>query len=226
MSVFNDLINIWKSDDLLSQAWDDSIKMLELSEELFLESISCLKTGEKNKVISLLKEKDQVINQYQRDVRKKVVTHFSINQNNVELNSALVLINLVVDVERIGDYCKNILDLSKAYPGEFNVSKFNEELNSVESEVTNRFKETISIISKNDESAAQGHLSSYRKEIGKVCDKIVSDCVQGKIKINPEGNTAALALYSRYLKRIAAHLNNVSSVIINPIEMVGYNIID
>lgn len=226
MSVFNDLIQIWKSDDLLSQAWDDSIKMLELSEELFLESISCLKSGEKNKVISLLKEKDQVINQYQRDVRKKVVTHFSVNQNNIELNSALVLINLVVDVERIGDYCKNILDLSKSYPGEFDVSDFNEDLECVESEVTNRFKETISIISKNDESAAKDHVSSYKKEIGKVCDKIVSHCVQGKIKTNSEKNTAALALYSRYLKRISAHLNNVSSVIINPIEMVGYNIIN
>ena len=39
MSIFNDIIKIWKSDSLLSQAWDDSIAMLKLSHEIFLKSL-------------------------------------------------------------------------------------------------------------------------------------------------------------------------------------------
>ena len=39
MTIFKELINIWKSDDLLSQAWDESIEMLRFSEKIFDKSI-------------------------------------------------------------------------------------------------------------------------------------------------------------------------------------------
>ena len=34
MSVFRDLVNIWKSEDNLSQAWSESNDMLHLSHEM------------------------------------------------------------------------------------------------------------------------------------------------------------------------------------------------
>ncbi len=44
----------------------------------------------------------------------------------------------------------------------------------------------------------------------------------GKILQGSESKTASLALYARYLKRIAAHLKNISTILINPFEAVGY----
>ena len=35
MSVFQDIVKLWNSDDLLSQAWDESYKMMVLSNEIF-----------------------------------------------------------------------------------------------------------------------------------------------------------------------------------------------
>ena len=46
MSLFNDVINLWKADDLLSQAWDDSHEMLNLSHEIFQQALIYLKKGE------------------------------------------------------------------------------------------------------------------------------------------------------------------------------------
>jgi len=41
-----------------------------------------------------------------------VLTHYAVEQDTTDLANGLVLINMVVDIERIGDYCKNILDLA------------------------------------------------------------------------------------------------------------------
>ena len=51
MSVFKDLVNIWKSEDSLSQAWNESNDMLHLSHEMFNDAVDALRSGEKNKVI-------------------------------------------------------------------------------------------------------------------------------------------------------------------------------
>ena len=55
MSVFKDLVSIWKSEDSLSQAWAASNEMLSFSHEMFTDSISALRSGEKNKVIKSIK---------------------------------------------------------------------------------------------------------------------------------------------------------------------------
>ena len=39
-----------------------------------------------------------------------------MSKDVTNIDSGLVLINTVVDIERIGDYSKNILDLAKNYP--------------------------------------------------------------------------------------------------------------
>ena len=35
MSIFTDLLNVWRKEDLLSQAWDESLQMLDLSHNMF-----------------------------------------------------------------------------------------------------------------------------------------------------------------------------------------------
>ena len=46
MTIFKDIIKLWKSDSLLSQAWDDSIAMLKLSHEIFQKSIESFNSPE------------------------------------------------------------------------------------------------------------------------------------------------------------------------------------
>ena len=128
MSVFRDLVNIWKSEDNLSQAWSESNDMLHLSHEMFNDAVEALRSGEKNKVLKSIKLRDEKINDYHREIRKKVVTYYSVSKDVTNIDSGLVLINTVVDIERIGDYSKNILDLAKNYPKKFIAEKFSEDL--------------------------------------------------------------------------------------------------
>ena len=56
MSVFNDLVNIWKGSDLLSEAWDESHKMILLSNNIFIKAIEGLRSGEKTKALKSIKK--------------------------------------------------------------------------------------------------------------------------------------------------------------------------
>ena len=222
MSIFREIVNLWKSEDLLSQAWDESYKMMMLSNEMFTQAIKYLREGENDETIRMLKKRDVEINTFQRDVRKKVVTHYAISQDIEDLPNGLVLLNMVVDVERLGDYTKNILDLALNHPNIIKSEEFSEDLYHVEQEVISRFSKTIEAIHTQDADVARSMMVSYKETLTSISDDIVNGCISGEITLGDESKTVSLALYARYLKRIGAHLKNITTVLVNPFDAVGY----
>ena len=146
MSLFKDIVKLWNSENLLSQAWDESYDMMVLSNEIFNKAIKYLRESGDIDEIRALKKRDTEINLFQKDVRRKVVTHYAISQDIEDLPSGLVLLNMVVDVERVGDYTKNILDLAINYPDTMLAENFSNELAEIENEVISRFEKTIEAI--------------------------------------------------------------------------------
>ncbi len=222
MSVFKDIVKLWNSDNLLAQAWDESYKMMMLSNEIFTQAIKYLREGENKDTIKALKKRDIEINIFQRDVRKKVVTHYAISQDIDDLPNGLVLLNMVVDVERVGDYTKNILDLALNHSNMIKSEEFSEDLYRVEQEVISRFSKTLEAIHTQDADVALSMMASYKETLTSISDDIVNGCISGKITLGDESKTVSLALYARYLKRIGAHLKNITTVLINPFDAVGY----
>ena len=151
MSLFNDIIKIWKSDSLLSQAWDDSISMLKLSHDIFIKSIDNFNSHDSVEEIKALKKEDRKINDYQMTVRRKVLTYFSLETSSREVPNGLILVDMVVDIERIGDYCKNISDLTLMQKASFDFGELKEEISAMEEEVRSRFSTTIQVIENQDE---------------------------------------------------------------------------
>ena len=222
MSVFKNLVNIWKSEDSLSQAWSSSNEMLVISHDMLNDSIKALRSGEKNKVIKSIKRRDEIINQYHREIRKKVVTYYSVSKDILNIDSGLVLLNMVVDIERVGDYSKNILDLAKHHPKKLVSEKISDELRIIEKAVIERFKNTVIAIETMDEDIARKLIKSYRSDLGKISDNLVASSISGNFQIGEEHKASSMVLYARYLKRIGAHLKNITSVVVNPFESIGY----
>ena len=223
MTIFKDILAIWKSDNLLSQAWEDSLRMLSLSNDIFVQSIQYFNSGENIDAVKALKKEDQSINDYYQLVRRKVLTHYSIDKPPIDTSGGLTLINMVVDIERIGDYCKNISDLTLMREGSMNFGELSNEIKSIEEEVESRFTKTIKAIQDQDEALADELLKSYKKMITKVSDDIVKNVASGKIQFKDSSQGASIVLYARYLKRIGAHLKNITSTIVNPYDRIGYN---
>ena len=136
MSIFKNIINAWKSDDLLSQAWEESLSMLMLSHKIFLKSIKYLNSGVDIESVKDLKKRDITINDYHKSVRRKLVTHFSMGENSKNIASGFILAEMAVEIERIGDYCKNISDITIARESKINFDSVSIEIKYIEKEVS------------------------------------------------------------------------------------------
>ena len=222
MSIIKDVINLWKAEDLLSQAWNRSYEMMELSREIFTQAIKYLRRGENIDTLKALKKRDREINAYQQEVRRKVLTHYAVEQDTTDMANGLILINMVVDIERIGDYAKNILDLAINHPDQIISEDIGDELAEVENEVKERFDKTIEAIHTQDAEIAKSLMEGYREQMTGLSDDIVNGVLRGEKEYGSVSKTVAVALYARYLKRIGAHLKNITTTVINPFDSIGY----
>jgi len=222
MTLFKDIINLWKAEDLLSQSWDESYQMLELSHEIFQQALIYLQNGENIETLKALKKRDKEINEFQRDVRRKVLTHYSVKQDTSDMADGLILINMVVDIERIGDYCKNILDLAINHDQSIVSSEISDDLHMIENEVKDRFEKTLQAIQSQDADIATSLMEGYKEHMTGKSDEIVNNILKNETQYGSESRSTAIALYARYLKRIGAHLKNITTTLVNPFDAIGY----
>ena len=224
MSIFTDLLSVWRKEDLLSQAWDESLQMLDLSHKMFNKAVKKSKKQENLSVLKELKNRDKEINSYQREVRRKIVTHFALEQSTHDVTSLMVLVNMIVDIERIGDYSKNILDLAMNYPDALNTKHLHKDLYDIEKAVKERFDNTVDAVKTQDIEIARDLLKGYKEHVTGASDRIVNNIIAGDLEFESGSEAAAIALYARYLKRIGSHLKNITTTIVNPIDAIGYKV--
>ena len=220
--MWKELTNIWRANDLSKQAWDQSCEMLELSRNIFSQAIIYLREAHNIETLKELKKRDKEINEFQQEVRRKVLTHYSVQSEKVDIANGLILINMVVDIERIGDYCKNILDLAINHPTQIISEEISEDLTTIENEVQSRFDKTLEAINKQDTNIAKDMKKGYHELLTGKSDEIVNSVLSGKLDFGSPSKTAAVTLYARYLKRIGAHLKNITTTLINPFDSIGY----
>lgn len=218
--MWEKLKNFWKSDDLLKEAWDESFEMLTLSQEMFLEATRILRKSKDTKVKDEILKKDKIINKYERKVRKKVLTHLSV-QSTFGLPEGMVLVSIVVDIERLGDYAKNIVELAIYHPEILEGGKFEDNLKKIEEAVKDNFEQTKTCIETSNQSAAIKLLKKY-KWVNPLCDQCIEGLVKEKDKNIKAGQSASLALYIRWLKRFNSHLRNITTSVVNPFHRIGF----
>ncbi|MFQ6605684.1 MAG: PhoU domain-containing protein [Fidelibacterota bacterium] len=218
--MWKEFIQAWRSDNLLNQAWERSYDMLAISRDMFVESTRVLRTTDGADVSLNIRKQDKKINRYEREVRRKVMTHCSIGGSGII--GGMVLTSIVIDIERIGDYTKNILELAIRHPKRLVVDDFESELTEVEKYITIQFENIIDILKTSDEAQARKMIKTYRKEIKETCDAIVNQFIGGEVSGIPVDTATAMALYARYLKRISSHLTNILTSVINPFERIGF----
>jgi phosphate uptake regulator len=219
--MWKNLIRAWRSDSLIEAAWQASFEMLGIDRRMFREAVRILRESDDVTLNEDIRQLDRKVNKYERDVRRKVMTHCTLTGPS-ELSSGMILVSVVIDIERIGDYCKNILELAQSHPQRLVVGEYEASIADVEQEAKARFDRTIEVLRGHDVGAARQLMGTYRTEISQICDQIVSDMVQGRGTGMSPGDTAALALYARYLKRISAHLNNMVTSVVNPFDRIGF----
>jgi phosphate transport system protein len=218
--MLKELQKIFQRKGLMEQALDESIEMLKEDWEMFRESVKSLRESETAEIGINIEEKDLKINKFERNVRKKVLTHLAVN-DVYDLNVGLVLISIVVDIERIGDYTKNIVELAQNHPGKLYIEKWEDQLKSIETAISKNFGVLIQALEESDEVLSKQLLDELWKT-KKDCDGCVWSLMKDKKQQIDVPDAVALALYMRYLKRVASHLMNTATGIVNPFHRIGY----
>tara|TARA_B100000700_G_scaffold223214_1_gene246077 strand:+ start:1175 stop:1840 length:666 start_codon:yes stop_codon:yes gene_type:complete len=219
--MLKEFFNLLKSDSLYEQALVESYEMLDIDLSMFTESVKSLRESDSADINIDIYDMDKKINSFERDVRRKIMTHLTVNPQQ-DLSSGLVLVSVVIDIERIGDYTKNIYDLALNHPSKLVGGNYEESLLEVEGSTRQFFIDSVKSFKEQDIDLARRLMEDYKTEISSKCEEITKAIVSGKSSDISSSDAAAVALYARYLKRISAHCRNLISSIVNPFERIGY----
>ena len=219
--MLKEFFNLLKSDSLFEQALSECHEMLEIVREMFNSSTNSLRNPKIEAHPLNIYEMDKKINHFERDVRRKIMTHLTVNPQQ-DLSSGLVLVSVVIDIERMGDYTKNIYDLAVKYPEKLSTGKYEDAISKMEDDVKNYLNQTIDAFKNQDIELGRKLMEEYKTDISSVSNEIVNEVVASKDSELSAGQASALCLYLRYLKRISAHSRNLISSIVNPFERIGY----
>lgn len=215
-----ELLAIFKKDNLLDQAFKRSYEMLDITHNMFLEAKRSLREEETNKLDINIYDRDIAVNKYERDVRRKVLSHLAVSGMQ-DLYSGLALVSIIIDIERLGDYTKNIVELAQNHPEKLHGGIYQDDLVRVEDGITDVFARIRHAFEYADEAEARKLCDDYGW-ITKICDQHAIDYLNERDKTITSSDAVALALYFRYLKRIYSHLRNIATSVVNPFDRIGF----
>ncbi len=218
--MFKKWLAIFKKDTLMDKAYQRSFDMLAITLAMCQEAKISLRQREDNEIDLKIKDKDIEVNSYEREVRRMVFNHLAV-RGTADLPSGLALISIIIDIERLGDYAKNMVELALDHPGKLHGGKFEGEIVRIEMAVEDSFIQTKRCFELGDTACALELLDKYAW-VNDVCDNMVKDIVKEKDVSIRAGDTAALVLYVRWLKRINSHLRNITTSVCNPFDRIGF----
>lgn len=218
--MFKEWLSIFRKDTLMDRAYRRSYEMLDITQDMFLKAKTSLRYTKGTPMDIDIYSRDAEVNRYEREVRRNVFNHLAVSGVG-KLASGLVLVSIIIDIERIGDYTKNIVELALNHPKKLHGGAFETDLQGVEAAVEDSFIRTKECFKAADAKAAERLLTEYAW-VTRVCDNCLYRLVREEDKNITSGDAASLALYFRWLKRISSHLRNITTSVINPFDSIGF----
>lgn len=214
-----DLIRTWNQQAFTAQVVDEFVSMLDSSEEMLAYTFRVL-LGEipADESVENIYRKDQSINFRERDIRKRILVHLTASRN-CNFSACLALISVSKDAERLGDYVKNIFELKKhVKDSERDPELFITLFDHLGKEVLGLFRETAQSFRNSDRNMATEVVNRGR-DLGRRCEELIEKVADSDYSTR---QAVVVALGARYLKRIALHLSNIASSVVNPLPELDY----
>jgi len=217
--MFANLLSFWRGKDFLAQVLGEFKDMLDETENMFK---SVCKTLLDNVEDADLEKKvytiDKKVNNLQKDIRKRIVAHLSL-QPSVDVSACLLLMSVVKDAERLGDYAKNLYEVTKLLDKPLDRTLFSRFFDELDAEIIKLFDHTKEAFIESDNTKAESSWD-YETRIAKRCDAVIGELAKSRDLTLNEG--ICLTLIARHFKRIAAHLVNIATSVILPLDELDY----
>lgn len=217
--MLKELLNLFRPDDAIAMMAADFSRMLELARELAVRAgrVYFETQGDADERREIAKA-DVQINKLERAIRKRVIAHLTLSTSTRDVTYCLLLMSLVKDVERLGDYATNVAEIHDEGGGPLPEGGFTDELREVRAEVESTFAAVREVFESSDSDRAVRLIETGRAVTAR-CDDIISRVAAGSFDA---ATTTSLVLGARYYKRIEAHLLNILSGVVMPLHKLDY----
>ena len=217
--MFKELIEALRQRPLLRQMWSEMEQMLNAAVEMYRPVAEVLAGTREltRETHDAIYETDQRINDLQRNVRKQLVEHLSVSPGS-DVPISLVLMSITKDAERLGDYCKNLLEVAEAMESPLGKGHYGRQMTELLDEVGALFDPIATATVQSDKALAESSVEKGRAVANK-CNATINDLIEDDL---PTREAVLLALAVRYLKRIALHLTNIGTSVVMPLHRLDY----
>jgi phosphate transport system protein len=206
-----------RKEGLLNKALLQAGKMLEEEIGMFLlatDSILGKKVAEGE-----VEERDKGINLGEKEIRRMIVAHLALNPE-YDLPVSLALMSVVVDIERIGDFTKSIVELGKISRERLLSGKYADYCLKLREQLVQLFQLTIDAFLKEDIEKGRKVMVTCPM-VKEESERIVHEVMEDEGASAGIGATVSLLFW--YFRRIAAHLSNVASAVVKPVDEIGFD---
>jgi len=208
------MFSIFRDTNQLNTVEQQITEMLASCQDTFRLATSAL-FGEEDVDVAggQLDETDKDLNRTERAIRRELLVHGTVRGAEVDLGLMLAYMSIAKDVERIGDYCKNIWNLAQMGVS-FREADDLEELTRHRVRVAALLERALNAFSEQDSDAVHELIPAIKEDLQHY-DAHIIQFVSSEL---PGRYSAPRALWYRYLKRISAHLSNTLSSVVMPVD--------
>jgi phosphate uptake regulator len=199
---------------LVEAAFRDVSTMLQQSARMLDHALATLLDNAPLEVD--LENMDDIVDEGERMVRRTVLQHLSVNPRQ-ELVASLVLVSMVQDAERIGDFARGLAEaaiLAKSPRS----GQFADELRDLADRLLPLFDLCEQAFREDDVESARQVMNAHTQ--------LKSDFTDYLRRVADSNLTADMAIVyataSRILRRIGAHLSNIASSVVQPYDRIRH----
>jgi phosphate uptake regulator len=216
--MFKNLVQFWKGKEFLTQVMDEFKVMLDDSEMMFKSSYEILVQNKKEPGLEkeILKT-DKRVNSLQKSIRRRIIEHMTVRPS-VDSPACLLLFSVSKDAERVGDYAKNLLEVSRLLINPIDKDTYKKLFNDLDKDIMGLFKQTRDSFIESDEEKATKAWDS-QKTIKKKCDDIVRTLAKSNYSVN---EAVCFTLIARFIRRMSSHLTNIATSVVVPLTELDY----
>jgi phosphate uptake regulator len=199
---------------LIEAAFDDISSMLEQGRGMMSLAVGALLGNQPLGVD--LDELDDRLDESERMVRRTVLEHLAVNPQQ-DLVASLVLVSMVQDAERLGDFANGLAELIKLAKGP-RTGPFAKRLRALAERVDPQFVACESSFREADVEVARRVMATHAELRGQF-SRYVADVAASDL---PPDMAVVYAGAASMLRRISAHLANIASSVVLPYDRIRH----
>ncbi len=218
--MLRELKALFSPHEPLAEMGEDFARMIDLTGESVREAGLAFFSADPldADLETAIRKRDIKVNKLQRKIRREVVAHLSLDPTRSDVPYCLLVMSLVKDVERLGDYAKNLAGIRSLHPDPLPDDEIVRELDGIRDWVAGDYERLWEVFESHDAERA-GEMIVKGRNITRRLDAMIDETVEAGYSGR---TTAVLVLGMRFYKRIVAHLVNILTGVVQPLHKLDY----